>query len=294
MPAAAERERRIRLERIRDLYDTPRAQVFIAPFVAMAMALQAAAWVWPVGDRAGAALWLGVQLLGEVGVAVLVRLFHRRPRADTELPLWAAWRVAGEGVRGAAWSLIALLTVIPGHPLSLLPPLITLVGLAAAVSAGLAVYLPALFAFTGGVCALAAAFLIFRSQGWPELYAAGMFGTTFVFVMLNGLRMAGLYRKAIELRLDLAAQAETSARLHAEAEAGRKLAEEAVAERGRFFGAASHDLRQPVHALGLYASLLRRDPPAKERKELIGAGAAAGRPILKTLPRPRRDSTATS
>ncbi len=273
MAEPAEREQRIRLERIRDLYNTP-TQAFIPPAVAMAVGLQAVGWVWPVGDRVGGVLWLGILLLGEMAVAILARLYHRRQRADAELLRWGAWRVAGEALRGGAWSLIALLTVIPGKPLSLLPPLVTLVGLVASVGTGLAVYMPALLAFALGVFAPAAAFLILKHRGWPELYAAGMFGSTFVFVMLNGLRMAGLYRTGIELRLDLAAEVGASHRLQAEAEAGRQLAETAVAERGRFFGAASHDLRQPVHALGLYASLLRRDPPAKERKELIAAVVA--------------------
>jgi len=47
------------------------------------------------------------------------------------------------------------------------------------------------------------------------------------------------------------------------------LAELASAEKTRFWGAASHDLKQPLHALGLYTALLRKDPPDAERRELI-------------------------
>jgi two-component system, sensor histidine kinase len=47
------------------------------------------------------------------------------------------------------------------------------------------------------------------------------------------------------------------------------LAELAHAEKTRFWAAASHDLKQPLHALGLYTALLRKDPPEAERRELI-------------------------
>lgn len=47
------------------------------------------------------------------------------------------------------------------------------------------------------------------------------------------------------------------------------MAEAAHAERTRFWAAASHDLKQPLHALGLYAALLRKDPPTEERLELL-------------------------
>jgi len=264
-----EREDRIRLERIRELFGAPGIYAFAAPAASIIVAAQVIIWVWLVGNRAGTALWLAVVIPVEIGVGVLTWWFHRAARGDAELPQWARRRVAAEIVRGVGWALLALLSVLPGKPMSLLPAMVTLVGLSAASSAGLAVYLPALAAFVGSVSAASAAFLLWRSLNSSDLYAAAMFSTNFLLVMLNGSRMSLLYRTSIELRLDLAEQVEVSGRLRGEAEAGRKVAEEAAVERARFFGAASHDLRQPVHALGLYAALLRRDPPASQRRELI-------------------------
>ena len=45
-------------------------------------------------------------------------------------------------------------------------------------------------------------------------------------------------------------------------------ANEAQNERARFYSAASHDLRQPVHALGLYAALLPNATELGERREI--------------------------
>ncbi len=55
--------------------------------------------------------------------------------------------------------------------------------------------------------------------------------------------------------------------------------EQLSAERGRFFGAAAHDLRQPLHAMGLYLSLLRDHPGAEERENLLDSLAACAKSL---------------
>lgn len=61
----------------------------------------------------------------------------------------------------------------------------------------------------------------------------------------------------------LARQREQARAAHASAEQAREVAEAALQARTQFFSAASHDLRQPLHALVLFADALRercRDP----------------------------------
>lgn len=272
--ADSAREGAIRLERIRDLYSASGTPIFAAAAASALIGVQAAAWAWPYGDRSGAVLWAAIVVAAEGMMAVLMSVFHRRPRADAELPAWGAARTGFEFLRGVAWALVALLAVKPGEALSLYPVLVTLVGLVASSSAGLAVHLPSLLAFASGSLFPAAAFLILSADVRGDRFVAGMFASTFVLVMLNGVRMSAIYRRLIENRLDLAQQVELERRLQVEAAEGRRAAEAAAAERIRFFGAASHDLRQPVHALGLYAALLRRDPPAADRRNLIAAVGA--------------------
>lgn len=50
----------------------------------------------------------------------------------------------------------------------------------------------------------------------------------------------------------------------------RDAAERATAAKSRFLAAASHDLRQPLHALGLFVSRLARMPWPGEQRQLIG------------------------
>ncbi len=269
-----DRARRASVERIRDLYGARGVAAWASAATTMVLALQAAAWAWPLGDQLGVIVWVVVALGGEAAMAMLVWAFHRRDPAPQDLPAWGRLRVAAEAFRGLTWAMMALLTLEPGSTMSLFPICFTLIGLVAAMSASLAVHIPSMTAFVGATLAPAALFLILRGAGTEELIAAGMLGTSLVMITLNGVRMAAVHRQLIDNRLDLADQLDERRQLQEAAEEGRRLAEDAARERTRFFGAASHDLRQPVHALGLYASLLRRDPPARERREIIGAVAS--------------------
>lgn len=52
--------------------------------------------------------------------------------------------------------------------------------------------------------------------------------------------------------------------------AAKEKAEEAMASKSRFLAAASHDLRQPLHALTLFARALSRRVEGKEARDLVG------------------------
>ncbi|MCK1453556.1 hybrid sensor histidine kinase/response regulator [Bradyrhizobium sp. 35] len=67
---------------------------------------------------------------------------------------------------------------------------------------------------------------------------------------------------AINNRLDIAELLEIKARQ-------AQQIEELFAERTRFFSAASHDLRQPLNAMGMYFELLSRSPYHGDRGEIL-------------------------
>ena len=49
----------------------------------------------------------------------------------------------------------------------------------------------------------------------------------------------------------------------------KRIAERAVIAKSRFLAAASHDLRQPLHAMGLFLSALRQREHNKKKLEII-------------------------
>ena len=92
---------------------------------------------------------------------------------------------------------------------------------------------------------------------------------SFTFVLGNAYRQA--LKRAIELKVqadELAAQlrVETLA-----AEAARREAEIANRAKTQFFTAASHDLRQPLHAMGLFAEALRQRVHEPEVAQLVNS-----------------------
>jgi CheY-like chemotaxis protein len=96
-----------------------------------------------------------------------------------------------------------------------------------------------------------------------HLFTAGVLGVVLVFVLAFGLRVNGVLTQSLATRyenVDLIRelQAQTKAAL-----AARAAAETASLAKSQFLAAASHDLRQPLHAMGLFAAALAsrvRDP----------------------------------
>jgi two-component system, sensor histidine kinase len=92
---------------------------------------------------------------------------------------------------------------------------------------------------------------------------------SFTFVLANS------YRQALQRAIDLKVQAdELAIKLRVEtlaADAARREAEIANRAKTQFFTAASHDLRQPLHAMGLFAEALRQRVHEPEVAQLVNS-----------------------
>jgi signal transduction histidine kinase/CheY-like chemotaxis protein len=78
-----------------------------------------------------------------------------------------------------------------------------------------------------------------------------------------GVTVSGSIRRLIRLRLDMQ-------QLAGELLVQKERAEQANLAKSNFLAAASHDLRQPIHALGLFVGALRGVAMAPEGERLIG------------------------
>lgn len=95
------------------------------------------------------------------------------------------------------------------------------------------------------------------SQPW-HWQLAGALGLLFGITLLMGRTYGSALGQAIALRArteELAAQLRVE---KAQADEARRAAEAASRAKTQFFAAASHDLRQPLHAVGLFAEALRQ------------------------------------
>lgn len=109
------------------------------------------------------------------------------------------------------------------------------------------------------------------------VYRSMIFGTVLFSLMMVDLafRIARTTRTSIELRFE---NEELMERLHQEknhAEAAHEEAALANAAKSKFLAAASHDLRQPIHAQGLFLDVLSRTELSPLQQELVGSASAA-------------------
>ena len=248
------------VDHIRALYiQTPATLIGYVLGVAVLLALY-----WRLASPAVLFGWAGA-------VAVLwgVRLLHylrflRRPEADDATLL--SWRRSWSALvllQGSLWGLAAWLFWDLGTPYDKIALVLVLYTYCVSSVQLLATQARVFLAFISLVLTPTIV-RIASDNGQPgnlllAVIVTILFCATVLMVRTYGTALAQAI--ALKTRTDeLAAQLRIE---KAEADAARRAAEAASRAKTQFFAAASHDLRQPLHAMGLFAETLRqriRDP----------------------------------
>ncbi len=216
------------------------------------------------GTHAAAALWGwygGFLLLVGGGVGWL-RWMGRAPAQ----PAAAAARLRAfvwvEGAIGLAWLLCEVL-FLPGSDLPhRAMTFIFLNAWLAALMQSLSAHLPALHA--AWLPVFAGVLYLTVSRPGPYAVLAVVVMALWFLTILNFTHR--LHRTLVDT-LHLRHKADA---LAAALQVEKDLALALSRSRSRFLAAASHDLRQPVHALLLFVAALRHQPPADETRQLLG------------------------
>ena len=185
---------------------------------------------------------------------------------------------------GVAWGWLPLRFLGSVDPFAMLVAIALVAGISAGVLTMNAPILPVYLAYV--TTALPMLGIACFAAGGP-LAAVGWGTVVYVIVTIAfAAHSERAIKEAIELRFE---NTELVARLKdamARAEAARDEALAANAAKSRFLAAASHDLRQPAHALGLLLDVLGRseltEHQANVHRNLVGA-AQATRDMLNTL-----------
>ena len=215
--------------------------------------------------------WLGVFALMWLGRAWVWQRFRS---ADVQTQEdWRRWRLywnAGTLASGALWGSAAWIFYFRGESIQQIGLIVTVYTFCCAAVPVLATQ-PRVFLVYAALCFVPMASRI-ASEGTVQSYQlAGIlfliFGLTTVF--------ARNYRQALQRAIELKVHAdELLAQLRIEkqaADAARHEAEVANRAKTQFFTAASHDLRQPLHAMGLFAEALRQKSHDEEVAQLVNS-----------------------
>ena len=223
---------------------------------------------WPHTQVTNIVAWVGAALLVQASVLALSAAYRRASDRDNASRRWG-WRLAAAaGVAGIVWGSAAFVLVGPDKSLTL--------GLISACLAGRATlsivthahFPPALHAFTVPIFGLLALRYV-TLGGYGNAALGVMWIAVLGYVLLFVDRQSRAVVAQIRLRYENEQLVEQLQRQNTLAEQARARAEEASRSKSSFFAAANHDLRQPLHSLGLFATALRNNSAGRSSQALV-------------------------
>ncbi|MGK6309880.1 ATP-binding response regulator [Variovorax sp. DT-64] len=255
----------------------------VIPTILLALLL-----VWVLSNETNA-----LAMRAWAGTIILLKLYlawdARRLLASEINPASArrllARKMVLNAIDGVAWGALAWAalgsTTVAGSVLVVA----VLAGVAGSSMSSLAPILPAFIVFgTAELVVLGAKLWSMDDPAYDALGAAAILYTAALLGQArNGSRAA---RRAIGLRFE---NLELIERLRIEtehAQAAHRAAEEANLAKSRFLAAASHDLRQPIHAQGLFLEVLSRTKLSADQYDVLANARAtwqASAEMLDTL-----------
>lgn len=202
--------------------------------------------------RAGAGAWVPVWTVAIVLVSmamIALGFLYRRSMAWLQPSVFAVAHSALTGLTGLGWGIGALLCA-RSSPADLLNFYTLVLGgiVLGAVSALHVMVRSCLISVWTSMPLLAISWLL-HDRGVGQESTAAMIMLFAVMLTVLGLRMNGFVGQNVRLTEELAAKNAILTRTSAQ------LAE-AHEEKSRFLAQASHDLRQPIHAIGLFVEYL--------------------------------------
>ncbi len=283
-PAARAREAElaelIQAEQVRLLY----LQLPVSITGSMMGALLLAGVMWDVIGHRTIIGWLGCMTANQAWRLVLYVRFRARSPAPADIEKWANLWTLGSLISGLVWGAASFVLFVPDSQIHQGFLVVLVFGVTSAAVLLIGTYLPAFYAFV--LPALLPIVVRNVVEGQPvHLTLAFIAAVTTLAILSFGRRYNGVLVESLRNRFENEALARELAQRAAELERARTAAERAradaeIADRSKtqFFAAASHDLRQPLHALGLFAAALSgkvRDPQVVQVVDSINTSVAA-------------------
>ena len=248
----------IRTEQIRFLYQQlPRSFVgnMAGALVLSAALIRESPW------------WLILSWLALITLNQLTRLYlyfqeRKRGFVSDNLDRAAAFWTAGAFISGALWGATAFLFFTSGHDAYQALLTVLVFGAAAGAVPMIGSHMPSFYAF---VLPAIVPFIVRNVMEGDVAHVTIAVIMTMVTIgyLSFGRNYNRMFVQSLRNRFEKETLAEKLAAQNVDLEAARDEAEQANRAKTQFFAAASHDLRQPLHAMGLFASALAdkiRDP----------------------------------
>jgi signal transduction histidine kinase/ActR/RegA family two-component response regulator len=214
-------------------------------------------------------VWIAAILANQAWRGALVRAYRRAQPGIAAAPRWGIYWALGSTLAGALWGTAAIVL----YPASPPHEALLIVCFFSVILGGLnltAVYKPSFYGFVlAALVPLIARVAVEGDQ--VHLFTALVLGVVLAFVLAFGRQVNDILTQSLAMRYEnvdligeLRAQSEA-------AESARSAAENANRAKSQFLAAASHDLRQPMHAMGLFATALATKARDPELRPLVAS-----------------------
>jgi len=250
---------RVRAEQIKTIYHNV-ARAMIPTMVAVTMLT--GLFVFVGVTSLGKALWfVGFTFLHTTTRFALYRRYKRAERSGENLQPWARWFSIGSFFGGVilGGGMVWMIQEAPAE--SQLMGLLLIFAVSGGSVAAYSSYLPAFYAFFFAVL-LPPITWMFAQHDVRHLTFAVLFVLWAATVADQARRANRMFTESTQLRFE---NVNLIDRLRHE----KFAAEQANAAKSRFLAAASHDLRQPVHALSLFVEAMRAHEMGDEARKLL-------------------------
>jgi len=256
---------RVRVEQVRLLCGNLGSSVLPGILVALlvAYALRESAGLWPLLG------WAAGVIASKLFDYADARRMLRMEITPANIDQIKRRLVVLHGIDGAAWGLLAPLaldTASPGGSILLIG---VLAGVAGNSMSILSPVLPAFVSFCLVELGMLAASAWHTHEDALEVLAVAAL-LYVASLMVQARNSAGAARAAIMLRFENNALIERLQRESERTQQALQQAEQANAAKSRFLAGASHDLRQPIHAQGLFLEVLSNTPLDPMQREVVG------------------------
>lgn len=256
--------RRVEQQRVAMLYGNTLAVSGSALLMAVLMVIIA----WPQISAARLLAWCGAVALVQGWLQWLSYTYRHASNATSEPRLWGMRLALVAGIAGLVWGSAVFVLVGTNQPLTLALISACLASRTTISIMTHAYFPPALNAFAVPIFSLLA--LRYVLDGGYNNAALGVLWLAVLgYVLLFVDRQARAVATQIRLRCENEALVDELKRQNTIAEQARVGAEEASRSKSRFFAAANHDLRQPLHSLGLFATALHNGSVDEPSRKLI-------------------------
>ncbi|MCV2348292.1 hybrid sensor histidine kinase/response regulator [Paucibacter sp. Y2R2-4] len=226
-----------------------------------ALALLVAASLHKAAPPVWVASWLGLQFINMAFHLWLGLRWLRSHLTISNAPLWLRRVTRTSGINGLLWLLAVQIFWPGGSDAQRMLLLAWMIGISSAALHSLHAYLPAYFAMVGPVLlGLLLTVLVHGAIDSWAILAVLLLGSTLYIHFAVSLR---------RLLWDSLRQTHQLAQLTESLRLEKDLAVKLSQSRSRFLAAASHDLRQPVHALSLFVGALKQNPSPAQSAQIL-------------------------